>query len=98
MLQNVLIVKLAKLYTVNLYVSLSALYMLQYVPIVIILVIIHLFKKKRKKKRKNDPYSGMGIKYQSYATIPRYLSFLLGKRGNPYISKPYIKTYYKCAF
>ena len=48
MLWNVLIVKLAKLYTVNLYVFLSALYTLQYVPIVIILVIIHLFKKKKK--------------------------------------------------
>ena len=52
MLRNVLIVKLAKLYTVNLYVFLSALYMLQYVPIVIILVIVYLFKKKKKKKRK----------------------------------------------
>ena len=51
MLQNVLIVKLAKLYTVNLYVSLSALYMLQYVPIVIILVIIHLFKKKKEEEK-----------------------------------------------
>ena len=40
MLQNVLIVKLRKLYTVNLYVFLSALYMLQYVPIVTILVIV----------------------------------------------------------
>ena len=50
MLWNVLIVKLAKLYTVNLYVFLSALYMLQYVPIVIILVIVYLFKKKKKKK------------------------------------------------
>ena len=29
----------------------------------------------------------MGKKYQSYATIPRYLSFLLGKGGNPYVSK-----------
>ena len=52
MLRNVLIVKLAKLYTVNLYVSLSALYTLQYVPIVIILVIVYLFKKKKKKKKK----------------------------------------------
>ena len=52
MLRNVLIVKLAKLYTVNLYVFLSALYMLQYVPIVIILVIVYLFKKKNKKKIK----------------------------------------------
>ena len=49
MLWNVLIVKLAKLYTVNLYVFLSALYMLQYVPIVIILVIVYLFQKKKKK-------------------------------------------------
>ena len=40
----------------------------------------------------------MGKKYQSYVTIPRYLSFLLGKGGNPYVSKPYIKTKYKCAF
>ena len=51
MLQNVLIVKLGKLYTVNLYVFLSALYMLQYVPIVTIFVIVHLFKKKKKTTR-----------------------------------------------
>ena len=94
MLQNVLIVKLPKLYTVNLYVFLSALYTLQYVPIVIILVIVFFSKK----KKKNDPYFGMGKKYQSYATIPRYLSFFPGKGGNPYVSKPYIKTKYKCAF
>ena len=94
MLRNVLIVKLEKLYTVNLYVFLSALYMPQYVPIVIILVIVYLFKK----KKKNHLYFRMGKKYQSYATIPRYLSFLLGKGGNPYVSKPYIKTKYKCAF
>ena len=50
MLRNVLIVKLAKLYTVNLYVFLSALYTLQYVPIVIILVIV--FKKKTKQNKK----------------------------------------------
>ena len=41
----------------------------------------------QKKKKKNDPYFGTGKKYQSYATIPHYLSFLLGKGGNPYISK-----------
>ena len=56
MLQNVLIVKSGKLYTVNLYVFFSALYTLQYVPIVTILVIVHLLKK----KKKNNPYSGMG--------------------------------------
>ena len=37
-------------------------------------------------------------KYLSYATISRYLSFLLGKGGNPYVSKAYIKTKYKCTF
>ena len=52
MLRNVLIVKLEKLYTVNLYVFLSALYTLQYVPIVIIFVIVYLFKKKKKEKEK----------------------------------------------
>ena len=28
---------------------------------------------------------------------PRYLSFLLGKGGNPYVSKPYIKKLSKSA-
>ena len=77
MLWNVLIVKLAKLYTVNLYVFLSALYMLQYVPIVIILVIVYFFKKKqkkqkknkKKKEKKNNPYFGMG-KYTK--VMPQY--------------------------
>ena len=59
--RNVLIVKLEKFYTVNLYVFLSALYMLQYVPIVTILVIVRTFiQKQNKKKKKNDPYFGMG--------------------------------------
>ena len=68
-----LIVKLAKLYTVNLYVFLSALYMLQYVPIVIILVIVYLFKKKIKKK-KNDPYFGMG---KNTKVMPQYPTIYL---------------------
>ena len=99
-LQNVLIVKLAKLYTVNLYVFLSTLYTLQYVPIVIILVIVYLFKKKKKKKKKKTTRTLVWVKKknQSYATIPHYLSFLLGKGGNPYVSKPYIKANYKCIF
>ena len=50
MLQNVLLVKLENLYTVNLYVFLSALYRLQYVPIVIIFVLVYLFKKKKEKR------------------------------------------------
>ena len=73
MLQNVLIVKLAKLYTVNLYVFLSALYMLQYVPIVIIFVIVYLCKKK-KKKEKNDPYFGMG---KNTKVMPQYPAIYL---------------------
>ena len=71
MLRNVFIVKLAKLYTVNLYVFLSALYMLQYMPIVTILVIVHLFKKK---KKKNDPYSGMG---KNTKVMPQYPTIYL---------------------
>ena len=71
MLRNVLIVKLEKLYTVNLYVFLSALYMLQYVPIVIILVIVYLFKKQ---KKKNDPYSGMG---KNTKVMPQYPAIYL---------------------
>ena len=96
MLQNVLIVNLEKLYTVNLYVSLSALYTLQYVPTVT--YSCNLLYSKKKKKKKKKTHTCMGKKYQSYATIPRYLSFLLGKGGNPYVSRPYIKTKYKCTF
>ena len=77
MLQNVLIVKLAKLYTVNLYVFLSALYMLQYVPIVIILVIVY-FSKKKKKKKKNNPYFGMGKNTKVMLQYPAIYLFFLG--------------------
>ena len=38
-----------------------------------------LFKKKNKKKKKNDPYSGMGEKCQSYATKTPLSIFSLGK-------------------
>ena len=78
MLRNVLIVKLAKLYTVNLHVFLSALYTLQYVPIVIILVIVYFFKKKQKKKqkktKKNDLYFGMG---KNTKVTPQYPTIYL---------------------
>ena len=77
---------------------LSALYTLQYVLIVKMTLVIFIQKKKKKKEKKNDPYFSMGEKYQSYATKPRYLSFLLGKGGNPYISKLNIKNSVKCAF
>ena len=91
MLWNVLIVKLAKLYTVNLYVFLSALYTLQYVPIVTILVNC-IFLKKKKKKKKNTPYFGMGKNTKVMPQYPAIYLFLLGKGGNPYVSKTYIKT------
>ena len=65
-----------------LYVSLSALYMLWSVPIVkVILVIVYYSKKK-----KNDPYFGIGKNTKVMPQKPRYLSFSLGKGGNPYIS------------
>ena len=62
--------------TLNLYVFLSALYTLQYVPIVIIFVIIYLFKKKKKKKKekKNDPYFGMG---KNTKVMPQYPTIYL---------------------
>ena len=73
MLRNVLIVKLENLYTVNLYVFLSALYTLQYVPIVIIFVLVYLFKKKKKEK-KNNPYFGMG---KNTKVMPQYPAIYL---------------------
>ena len=59
--------------TLNLYVFLSALYTLQYVPIVIIFVIVYLFKKKKKEK-KNDPYFGMG---KNTKVMPQYPAIYL---------------------
>ena len=94
MLRNVLIVKLAKLYTVNFYVFLSALYTLQYVPIVTILVIVSLFKKKKKK----TTHTLVWVKIPKLCHNTPLSIFLLGKGGNPYVSKPYIKTKYKCNF
>ena len=68
MLRNVLIVKLAKLYTVNLYVFLSALYMLQYVLIVNFCNCIFI------QKKKNDPYFGMG---KNTKVMPQYPAIYL---------------------
>ena len=83
MLRNVLIVKLAKLYTVSSMYFLSALYTLQYVPIVKMTLVIFFFSKKKKKqnktKQKKDPYFGMGEKYQSYAMKTLLSIFSLGK-------------------
>ena len=96
MLRNVLIVKLAKLYTVNLYVFLSALYMLQYVPIVIILVIVFYFKKKKKKKKMT--HTPVWVKIPKLCHNTPLSIFSLGKGRESFISKPYIKTKYKCTF
>ena len=75
MLWNVLIVKLDKLYTVNLYVSLSALYMLQYVPIVTYSCKLLYSKKiKQKKPKKKDPYFGMG---KNTKVMPQYPAIYL---------------------
>ena len=93
MLRNVLIVKLAKLYTVNFYVFLSALYMLQYVPIVTILVIVSLFSTKKKMT-----HTLVWVKIPRLCHNTPLSIFLLGKGGNPYVSKPYIKNKYKCTF
>ena len=98
MLWNVLIVKLEKLYTVNLYVFLSALYTLQYVPIVIISVIVYLFKKKKKKKKKkekNDPYFGMG---KNTKVMPQYHAIYLFSWEREGILMSQNLTKYKCAF
>ena len=73
MLRNVLIVKLGKLYTVNLYVFLSALYTLQNVPIVTYSCNL-LFKKKKKKKEKKDPYFCMG---KNTKVMPQYPTIYL---------------------
>ena len=98
MLRNVLIVKLEKLYTVNLYVFLSALYTLQYVPIVTILVNCIFFKTKKKKKKKNDPYFGMGKNTKVMPQYPAIYLFSWEREGILTSQKPYIKTKYKCAF
>ena len=74
-----LIVKLGQLYTLNLYVFLSALYMLQYVPMPIVTILVNfIFFKKKKKKKKNNPYSGMG---KITKVMPQYptLYLFLGK-------------------
>ena len=65
--------------------------MLRYVPIVNISCNLYIYskkKKKKKKKKKNDPYLGMGKNTKVMPQMPHYLSFLLGKGGNPYISNP----------
>ena len=58
--------------------SLSALYMLQYVPTVTYSCKL-LYSKQKNKKKEKDPYFGMGKKYQNYATKTLLSIFSLGK-------------------
>ena len=83
----------------------SALYMLRNVLIVNILCNLYIYSKKKKKsifiqkkKKKKDPYFGMGKNTKVMPQMPRYLSFPLGKGGNPYASNPMQSYKYKCAF
>ena len=69
----------------------SALYMLRNVLIVLLHVTCIFIQKK---KKKNDPYFGMGKNTKVMPQMPCYLSFLLGKGGNPYTSNP-MKSYPK---
>ena len=62
----------------------SALYTLWNVLIVNILCNLYIYSKKKTKK--NDPYFGMGKNTKVMPQMPCYLSFLLGKGGNPYAS------------
>ena len=78
----------------------SALYTLRNVLIVNISCNLYIYSKKQKKqnKTKNDLYFGMGKNTKVMPQMPHYLSFLLGKGGNPYASNP-MKSYdCKCAF
>ena len=75
--------------------SLSALYTLQYVPIVT--YSCKLLYSKKKKKKEKDPYFGMGKNTKVMPQKPRYISFLLGKGGNPYVSKHLHKKLSKSA-
>ena len=72
MLRNVLIVKLDDLYTVNYMYSLSALYTLQYVPIVT--YSCKLLYSKKKKEKEKDPYSSMG---KNAKVMPQYPAIYL---------------------
>ena len=60
----------------------SALYTLRNVLIVNIPCNLYIYSK----QKKNNPYFGMGKNTKVMPQMPRYLSFLLGKGGNPYAS------------
>ena len=88
------------LYTVNLYVSLSALYMLQYVPIVIILVIVYLFKRKQKKKtkKKQKTRTSVWVKMPKLCHNTLLSIFSLGKGRESLCLKTLHKSYLQVRF
>ena len=79
----------------------SALYTFRYVLIVKVILLILIQKKKTQKKRKKQKMTrtSVWVKIPKLChKMPCYLSFLLGKGGNTYISNP-MKSYQpKCAF
>ena len=58
---------------------------------------LYIFQKKKKKKRKTTR-TLVWVKIPKLCHNTPLSIFSLGKGGNPYVSKPYIKTKYKCAF
>ena len=72
--------------------------MLQYVPIVKVTLVIFIQKKKKKRKKKMTRTLVWVKNTKVMPQKPRYLSFLSGKGGNPYVSKLYMKNSVKCTF
>ena len=91
-----LLLKIGKLYTVNYMYSLSALYVLQCVPIATYSCKLLYSKKKKKKKKETDPYFGMGKNTKVMPQKPCYLSFLLGK--GEILTSPNFTEKTKCTF
>ena len=69
--------------------SLSALYMLQSVPIVKVILVILFKKKKKKKKKKTMTRTSVWVKIPVMPQKTPLSIFSLGKRGNP--SSPTLK-------
>ena len=98
MLQNVLIVKLEKIVHCEfIFISFSFVH----APVCAncnYSCKLYIFQKKKKKEKKKKTRTSVWVKIPKLChNIPLSI-FSLGKGGNPYVSKPYIKTKYKCAF
>ena len=55
-------------------------------------------KKQKKKKKRKTTHTLVWVKIPKLCHNTPLSIFSLGKGGNPYVSKPYIKTKYKCTF